>query len=95
MTARPDDHRFSPRLPWADAVSVGVDVADNLKKQGAFIPSIRPGKATADYIDGVLTRLTGHTLATGKQFHVLWPRDAQLSRAALDVRDWLVGQNRS
>lgn len=44
---------------------------------------------------GVLTRLTGHTLATGKQFHVLWPRDAQLSRAALDVRDWLVGQNRS
>lgn len=30
MTARPDNHRFSPRLPWADAVSVGVDVADNL-----------------------------------------------------------------
>ena len=32
--------------------------ADNLKKSGALIPGIRPGKATADYIDGVLTRLT-------------------------------------
>jgi len=35
-----------------------VDVADNLKKQGAFIPSVRPGKATADYIETVLTRIT-------------------------------------
>ena len=34
------------------------DTADNLKKSGALIPGIRPGKATADYIDGVLTRLT-------------------------------------
>ena len=35
-----------------------VDVADNLKKQQAFIPSIRQGKQTADYIDYVLTRIT-------------------------------------
>ena len=35
------------------------ETADNLKKSGALIPGIRPGKATADYIDGVLTRLTG------------------------------------
>lgn len=34
------------------------EVADNLKRSGAFIPGIRPGKHTADYIDGVLTRLT-------------------------------------
>ena len=34
------------------------ETADNLKKSGALIPGIRPGKATADYIDGVLTRLT-------------------------------------
>lgn len=34
------------------------DTADNLKKSGAFIPGIRPGKQTADYIDGVLSRLT-------------------------------------
>ncbi len=35
-----------------------VDVADNLKKQQANIPGIRPGKQTAEYIDQVLTRLT-------------------------------------
>lgn len=34
------------------------DTADNLKKYGGFIPGIRPGKNTADYIDYVLTRLT-------------------------------------
>lgn len=36
-----------------------VDVADNLKKSGAYIPNIRPGKQTADYIDRLLMRLTG------------------------------------
>jgi preprotein translocase subunit SecY len=35
-----------------------VDVADNLKKGGGFIPGIRPGKKTAEYIDHVLTRIT-------------------------------------
>jgi preprotein translocase subunit SecY len=35
-----------------------VDVADNLKKYGGFIPGIRPGRYTADYIDRVLTRIT-------------------------------------
>jgi preprotein translocase subunit SecY len=34
------------------------DVADNLKKVGAYIPGIRPGQKTADYIDRVLTRIT-------------------------------------
>ena len=34
------------------------DIADNMKKQGGFIPGIRPGKLTAEYIDGVLTRIT-------------------------------------
>lgn len=34
------------------------DVADNMKKAGGFIPGIRPGKRTADYIDRVLTRIT-------------------------------------
>jgi preprotein translocase subunit SecY len=34
------------------------ETADNLKKQGALIPGIRPGKSTADYIDRVLTHLT-------------------------------------
>lgn len=35
-----------------------VDLAENLKKQGAFIPGVRPGAATADYIDAVLARVT-------------------------------------
>ena len=34
------------------------EVAENLKKSGAFLPGIRPGQQTATYIDGVLTRLT-------------------------------------
>lgn len=34
------------------------EVAENLKRSGAFIPGIRPGKQSAEYIDGVLTRLT-------------------------------------
>jgi preprotein translocase subunit SecY len=36
-----------------------MDVADNLKRHGANIPGIRPGKQTAEYIDYLLTRLTG------------------------------------
>jgi preprotein translocase subunit SecY len=35
-----------------------VDLSENLKKQGGFIPGVRPGAATADYIDGVLARVT-------------------------------------
>jgi len=43
------------------------ETADNLKKSGALIPGIRPGKATADYVDAVLTRLT----AVGAAYLVL------------------------
>ncbi|MBI1947817.1 MAG: preprotein translocase subunit SecY [Deltaproteobacteria bacterium] len=35
-----------------------VDVADNLKKFGGFVPGVRPGRETAEYIDSVLTRIT-------------------------------------
>ncbi|MCW7555810.1 preprotein translocase subunit SecY [Endozoicomonas gorgoniicola] len=54
------------------------DVADNLKKSGAFIPGIRPGEQSARYIDGVLTRLTmfGAIYMTAvcllPQFLVVW-----------------------
>ena len=34
------------------------DMADNLKKYGGFVPGLRPGRATADYLDYVLTRIT-------------------------------------
>ncbi|NLY90994.1 MAG: preprotein translocase subunit SecY [Firmicutes bacterium] len=35
-----------------------MDVADNLKKYGGFVPGIRPGRPTAEYLDKVLTRIT-------------------------------------
>ncbi len=35
-----------------------TETADNFKKSGTYIPGIRPGESTADYLDGVLTRLT-------------------------------------
>jgi len=34
------------------------DVADNIKKQGGYIPGIRPGKATVDYLTRIMNRLT-------------------------------------
>lgn len=34
------------------------EIAENLKKQGSFIPGIRPGKPTADYVENILTRIT-------------------------------------
>lgn len=34
------------------------DVADNMKKQGGFIPGVRPGKPTSDFIDNILTKIT-------------------------------------
>ena len=48
-------------------VFTSQETADNLKKSGALIPGIRPGKATADYVDAVLTRLT----AAGAAYLVL------------------------
>jgi preprotein translocase subunit SecY len=35
-----------------------IDISDNLKKSGGFIPGIRPGKHTAEFLDKVLTRIT-------------------------------------
>ena len=41
------------------AVTFNVkDVSDNLKKWGSFIPGIRPGKPTQDYLDKIMTRIT-------------------------------------
>jgi preprotein translocase subunit SecY len=43
---------------YTSIVFNSVDLAENLKKQGGFIPGVRPGAATADYIDSVLARVT-------------------------------------
>ena len=43
---------------YTSIVFNSVDLSENLKKQGGFIPGVKPGAATADYIDGVLSRVT-------------------------------------
>jgi preprotein translocase subunit SecY len=43
---------------YTSIVFNSVDLAENLKKQGGFIPGVKPGAATADYIDGVLAKVT-------------------------------------
>ena len=41
------------------AVSLNIeDMAENLKKNGGFVPGLRPGKATFEYLDKVMTRIT-------------------------------------
>ena len=43
---------------YASLIINPVDLAQNLKKMGASIPGVRPGKATAEYVEGILNRLT-------------------------------------
>ena len=43
---------------YTSIVFNSVDLAENLKKQGGFIPGVKPGASTANYIDGVLGRIT-------------------------------------
>jgi preprotein translocase subunit SecY len=43
---------------YTSMVFNAVDLSENLKKQGAFIPGVKPGAATADYIDDVLAKVT-------------------------------------
>ncbi|MBP8080699.1 MAG: preprotein translocase subunit SecY [Arenimonas sp.] len=57
------------------------ETAENLKKSGALIPGIRPGKATGEYIDGVMTRLT----LIGSLYLVLVCLLPEVLRAGLNV----------
>ena len=43
---------------WVANMFNPVQISDNLKKEGAYIPGIRPGKSTADFLDGTMTRVT-------------------------------------
>ncbi|MFA4964098.1 MAG: preprotein translocase subunit SecY [Thermoleophilia bacterium] len=54
-----------------------IDQADNLKKYGGFVPGVRPGRPTAEYLDRILTRLT---------------LPGALFLAALAVLPWLLGR---
>ena len=51
-------HDLSSAFFYTAIVFNPKETADNLKKYGGFIPGIRPGKRTAEYIDFVLTRIT-------------------------------------
>ena len=66
------------------------DVADNVRKQGGFIPGIRPGKRTADYVDDILTKITwvgGLYLGL-----IAWIPDAMIGGLRLnDLPTWLGG----
>lgn len=43
---------------WVATQFNAVEIADNLKKDGSYVPGIRPGRATAEYLDAVMTRVT-------------------------------------
>ena len=65
---------LQPGEPWYELLYMGLiiffayfyisivfrpdDIADNMRKSGSFIPGIRPGRRTSDYINGILTRIT-------------------------------------
>jgi len=63
------------------------ETADNLKKSGALIPGIRPGKSTAKYIDAVLTRLT----AAGAAYLVIVCLLPEIMRTELNVSFYFGG----
>ncbi len=63
------------------AISINItDMADNMKKYGGFIPGIRAGKPTADYVDNVMTKIT----LAGAVF--LFPKFQQVICSALRLR---------
>ena len=81
------------------------DIADNMRKYGGFIPGIRPGRRTSDFINDVLTRITlvgaiylivisiiPTFLISGIHFNHLWLIGALLRHAA-DVDDERPGLN--
>ena len=59
------------------AISINItDMADNMKKYGGFIPGIRAGKPTADYVDNVMTKITlaGAVFLAIRRYHTEFPR---------------------
>ena len=43
---------------WVATQFNAIDISDNLKKDGSYIPGIRPGRATAEYLDDAMTKIT-------------------------------------
>src|SRR5919199_743921 len=58
MALPPTVGQLIPSLDWLATSFNPVDQADNLKKYGGFIPGVRPGRPTAEFLDRILARLT-------------------------------------
>jgi preprotein translocase subunit SecY len=43
---------------WVATQFNAIDISENLKKDGSYIPGIRPGRATAEYLDDMMTKIT-------------------------------------
>jgi preprotein translocase subunit SecY len=43
---------------WVATQFNAIDISENLKKDGSYVPGIRPGRATAEYLDDVMTKIT-------------------------------------
>ena len=64
------------------------DIADNMRKYGGFIPGIRPGKRTADYVNDILTRIT----LVGALYLIIVSLIPQLMISGIHLNHlWLVG----
>ena len=64
------------------------DIADNMRKYGGFIPGIRPGKRTSDYINDILTRIT----LVGALYFIVISLIPQMMISGIHLNNlWLVG----
>ncbi len=95
---------LKPGEPWYELIYVGAiiffayfyisivfrpdDIADNMRKYGGFIPGIRPGKPTSDFINDVLTRIT----LVGAVYLIIISLIPQILISGIHLNDlWLVG----
>jgi len=98
---------FREAASWEEwFASAGVDITDagrglRINDYALVIQAVMEGQGIALgwrhlaerlLASGLLVRVTGHTMTTGKGFHVIWPRNRELSDNARKVRDWLAAQ---
>ncbi|ESX81826.1 MULTISPECIES: LysR substrate-binding domain-containing protein [unclassified Mesorhizobium] len=98
---------FREAASWDEwFASAGVDIADagrglRINDYALVIQAVMEGQGIALgwghlaerlLASGLLVRVTGHTMTTGKGFHVIWSRNRELSDNARKVRDWLAAQ---
>jgi len=94
-----------PSEPWYEIISIAAiiffsyfyisiifrpdDIADNMRKYGSFIPGIRPGKRTSDFINDVLTRIT---LVGAIYLTIIWIIPTLLISGIHFNHLWLIGR---